>query len=338
MRQNATGMREIEARHGAPILTYATTTAKALAAELAQVRRGYEINEIYVRTPSTDGYEPIAPDRHLFGDFAVCVRHYDPSDDVRVVGIMMTKDEADAVPEVLTPLMSSLDVLYYFAGDTLTAKAIVDHAKSGWARAVAVPDLPHADGLRQYLLEAARADAIGDRDRRPMWVMVVQGDEIYHDDLRRHIVRAQRERATVMTCQVATFLLHESQRENWDWTQPLDQRLNHYIWDFGEHTGFLDFPWIYYDPSEHMRAHPHGIFPGQYASARPVRKHYPFRSPEQARARIVDRLRTTETHPAGWQPHYQNYRDIFLSGEAAGRKIREYQGDFPEAERADGFR
>lgn len=247
----------------------------------------------------------------------------------RIVGIMLSKDEADAVPYVLPPLIAALDALYYFAGDAETGAAIHAASPTGWARAVVVPDVPHADGLRHYLLEAARADKDTDGDGRPMWVMPVQGDEIYHDDLRAHVLKAHAEGARVIACQVATFLLHESQREGWDWTQPLSTRLTHYIRDFGEHVGFLDGPEIHYVPTDHMRAHPHGIPVGWgYASARPVRKHYPFRSPEQARKRIEDRLRS------GWQPHYENYRDVFLADVAAGRAIHKFSGDFSAAERA----
>ena len=170
-----------------------------------------------------------------------------------------------------------------------------------------------------------------------MWVVCAQGDEVFRDDLRHHIMLAHVERATVMTCQVATFLLHESQREGWDWALPLAERLTHYIWDYGEHAAHLDFPWIYYNPAEHMRAHPHGIFPGRWARARPVRAHYPFRSPEQALARIADRLCASAARPHGWQPHYENYRSIFVGDLAAGREVKRFHGWFPEAERVEGI-
>ncbi len=247
-----------------------------------------------------------------------------PFDDFRCVGIMLAKDESDAIHEVASSLRSSLDALYYRAGDEATGAALAEF--SPWARSV--PGVASTDGYRQKLLEEARVDARIAGDTRPMWVMVVQGDEIYHDDLRRFVSAAHAERATVMSCQVATFLLHESQRDKSDWTQPLNERLNHYIWDFGEHVGFLDFPWIYYDAAEHMRAHPRNLFPARWAKERPVRKHYPFRSPEQAQARIEDRLKS------GWQPHYENYRRIYMSDTAAGREIKAYNGSsFPEAER-----
>ncbi len=172
--------------------------------------------------------------------------------------------------------------------------------------------------------------------------MPVQGDEVYHDDLRAYVLKAHAEKTQVMACQVATFVIHESQREGWDWAQPLVTRLPFYIWDFGEHAGFLDKPEIYYVPTDHMRAHPHGLQGDAtaYAQARPVRKHYPFRSPEQTRTRLADRLRATEKHPEGWQPRYRNYESIFLSGEASGRPIQKLAppyNHFPEAERVGGW-
>ncbi len=231
------------------------------------------------------------------------------------------------------PRVHALDALYYFAGDAETGAAIDAASPPGWARRVRVPDVPHSDGLRHYLLEAARADKLTDGDTRPMWVMPVQGDEVYHDDLRAAVLRSYATGACVMACQVATFLIHESQREGWDWTQPLSTRLTHYIWDFGEHCGFMDGPEIHYEPTDHMRAHPRGLKEGPiaYSTIRPVRKHYPFRTPEQARARLADRLKVTARHPEGWQPHYRNYEGVFLSGTAAGRSIKRFNGSsFPE--------
>ncbi len=313
--------------------------AATLTTALPALRADYEVHEIYARVRG-DGslFEPLAS-RHFAheGEWVAIARRRHPSNEPRIVGIMLAKDEADAIPEVVPNLTKALDALYYFSGDTATHEAIQASAPAGWAHHVSLVAVyaSHTDGLRQILLEAARADAID--DPRPMWVMVVQGDEIYHDDLRQHILRAQTERATAMTCQVATFLLHESQKDGWDWTLPLAARLTHYIWDFGEHAGFLDFPWIYYVPTEHMRAHPHGIFPAKWTSTRPVRKHYPFRTPEQAKARIEDRLRVSLTHPHGWQPHYKNYRDVFVGSNVAGREVKNYHGWFGEAERVEGI-
>lgn len=324
----AYSVEEIGERHGARVFS----GRSSIDAAFTSARASYEIVEAYVR-PDGEGtvFEPLE-ERHLLtgGEWALALAPR--CDQPRIIGIMLAKDEADAIPEVIANLSGAIDALYYFAGDEATARAIVASAPNpGWARAVPVGDVPHADGLRQILLEAVRADA----DGRPTWVMVVQGDEVYHDDLRKHVLVAHAERATVMTCQVATFLLHESQREGWDWSLPLEQRLTHYIWDFGEHAGFLDFPWVHYVPTEHMRAHPHGLF-GKWAEARPVRKHYPFRSPEQAAARIEDRLRRHKHRPLGWQPHYESYRQIFMDAQAAGREVKHYHGWFPEAERPRG--
>lgn len=313
--------------------------ASALVEALPRIRAHYELVEIYALDQISQTWAPLSAE-HLSlerADWSIIARRRHPSNEPRISGIMLAKDEADAIPDVVGNLGRHLDRLYYFAGDEATDAAIQASAPDpNWARRVPI-DGPHSDGLRQHLLLQARADALTDCDPRPHWIMVVQGDEVYHDDLRQHVHLAQAERATVMTCQVATFLLHESQRDGWDWSLPLDKRLTHYIWDFGEHAGFLDHPWVYYVPGEHMRAHPHGSFPAKYASARPVRKHYPFRSPEQARARIEDRLRKSAAHPHGWQPHYENYRDVFVGDEAAGKQVKKFHGWFGEAERTEGI-
>lgn len=314
-----------------------------LRVAVERIRRSYEIEEIYALVDRPTGraefFEPLCNEHFgRTGEVVIVARQRHPHHMPRVVGIMLAKDEADVIGDVVTSLRPHLDALYYSAGDEATAEAL---HMTLWAQGVGGE--PARDGARQALLETARAEALAAGDRRPMWVMVVQGDEIYHDDLSHHIRLAQLERASVMTCQVATFLLHESQQtavtgkidrqhtEAWYWSQPLAQRLTHYIWDFGEHAGFVDFPWVRYDPSEHMRAHPHGLYPGRYATARPVRKHYPFRSPKQATARIADRL------ASGWQPHYKNYEKVFMGEVAAGRPVKRYHGWFGEAERTDGI-
>lgn len=298
---------------------------------LAVFRDKHEVEAIYVRPLEAGAFEPLY-EGHLsyFGKWVVIGRRRRVGVDPRIVGIMLAKDEADVIPEVLGSITSILSRLYFHAVDEVTEVAILENSPLGWA--ISCPPLDgqkRTDGHRQVLLDYARADR-GD-DVRPMWIMNIQGDEIYDDDIAHHVRLAQIERATVMSAQVATFVLHESQREGWDWTLPLRQRLTHYVWDFGEHAGFLDFPWIYYDREEHMRAHPHGFYPSKYAAARPVRRHCPFRSPEQARARIEDRLKS------GWQPHYKNYQDIFMDKEAAGRSVKRYFGWFPEAERVEGL-
>ena len=307
-----------------------------LGEAISVLRNDFELVEIYVQSQVAGVFEPLIAEHFALssGRWVIVARKRHPGLEPRIVGIMLAKDEADVVGRVIEKLSSTLHMLYYAAGDPQTAEAIVAVAPANWARAVPPPISPsqrYTDGFRQNLLDAARADAVTDHDPRPLWVMVVQGDEIYHDDLRFHIDLAQKERATVMTCQVATFLIHESQREGWNWSLPIEERLTHYIWDFGEHTGFLDFPWIHYRHEEHMRAHPHGIYPAKWASARPVRKHYPFRYPDQAHARVVDRL------ASGWQPHYKHYVDIFMGAEAAGRLVQKFWNWFPEAERVGGL-
>lgn len=238
--------------------------------------------------------------------------------DIRIVGIMMAKDESDVISDVFASLVPALSHLYMCAQDEPTRAAALAAAPPGWLTFVA-PAAAHCDGHRGALLDHARRGADG--DPRPMWVMVVQGDEIYGDDLLPSIHRAHEEQATALNVYVPTFVLHESQRNGWDWMQPIDKRLTHCVWGGGEHGGFLDAPPIHYRHDEHMRAFPHGIIAGRVASVMPVRRHYPMRTPEQARARIADRV------ASGWQPNYVNYLpggDVFAGDAAYGLPVRRY--------------
>lgn len=349
-RSSAASFDEISSRHGcigrtgsstalptrapydASMLIASTDVAvgPSLAVAFVGVRGGHEVVEVYVRPTGTPTFEPLrAGHLALTGQWAVVARQRHPHEDPMVVGVMLAKDEADVVADVIASVRGAVGRLYYYA-DGSTNDAILRLGLGGWASFVPMPPGDRVtDGHRQVLLDAVRSDHAS--ERRPIWVVNVQGDEVYADDLLHHVRLAQREQATVMCAQVATFVLHESQREGWDWSQPLDRRLTHYAWDLGEHAAFVDFPWVHWRPGEHMRAHPHGMYPAKYALARPVRRHCPFRSPEQARARVADRL------ASGWQPHYANYQDVFMGDVAAGRPVKRYWGWFPEAERVDGI-
>lgn len=309
----------------------------SLTQAIHAVRQGYEIVDVYVRardersvrplqiaaTSLTDAVSEVPVVGQREGVWHLVIRKRHPTHGPRIVGIMLAKDEQDVIGEVVTKLTHALERLYFHAVDAPTREGILAVAPGAdWAVAVDVFEGIRADGRRQSLLERVRAD--GEGDPRPTWVMVVQGDEIYRDDLRHHVHLADEERATVLNCHVSTFLLHEGQRHGWDWSRPLVERFTHYIWDFGEHVGFLDFPWLHYEPSEHMRAHPRSIYPGVWATKWPVRYHYPFRNPDQARARLEDRLKS------GWQPHYENYRDVFMGDVAAGRQMKPFTGRFSE--------
>lgn len=352
MRIPAASLEEICTRHGCvesidrpdalstSVLPYATSAITwkgdnavitSLHKAFPTIRGGHELEEIYVRPAGEVAFSPIVS-KHLScqGSIVVVVRKRHPIHDPKIVGIMLAKDEADIIPDVIASLFPPLDALYFHADDA-TRDAILASSPTGKAHELKIQPPPGVrDGYRQALLELVRSD-VGD-DHRPTWILVVQGDEVYSDDILHHIRLAQIESATVMNAQVPTYVLHESQHDGFDWTLPIEKRLTHYIWGGSEHAGFLDFPWVYYRPEEHMRAHPHGLYPAKWASARPIRKHYPFRNPSQARARIADRI------ASGWQPNYAKYNaDVFVGDTAFGLPVKMHYGWFGETERVEGI-
>ena len=293
----------------------------------------FTVEEVYVRPLGMDVFVPITGELFSFrGNFAIVCRRNSLVSGQRRAGILMAKDEADIIEDVLVGLSNWIDYLYGSIGDEATLN-VAKKCQHLFRECFLFERISQVctDGFRQALLELARNKKVESCDNRPMWVFAVQGDEIYHDDMQHHIRLAEAGHHTAMTCQVATFVMHKSQENGWDWTKPIDKRFTHYIWDFGEFIGWKDRPWIYYSQDEHMRATPHGIWPARWSPARPIRKHYPFRSPEQAKIRIADRL------TSGWQPHYKNYVDIFMEEQVANRPIKIFHGWFPEVERTEGI-
>ncbi|TAL40821.1 MAG: hypothetical protein EPN91_12275, partial [Salinibacterium sp.] len=170
---------EIRVRHGvtgpalepyaAAIVSGEGPVHATLDPALLRVRDGHEVVEVYVRLAAYAGlpplrvYEPLCS-RHLAlnGEWVIVARKRHLNNEPRIVGIMLSKDEDDVANEVIPSLAQWLDALYFFAGDQATHDAIIKHAPEGWARAIPDPRLPHSDGLRHFLLEQARRDALTD--------------------------------------------------------------------------------------------------------------------------------------------------------------------------------
>jgi hypothetical protein len=158
------------------------------------------------------------------------------------------------------------------------------------------------DGIRQLLLSRIQ-DEYGNEG----WIFPIHSDEIFWGNPASLVDRALDERANVLNCLIAHFILHESDSK----TEHLENITDRKLWYFmgqAENCGFKNMPGLYYNFFEHMRTIPHGFHPLTTCSRFLVRRHYNQRTPEQLLKRAKDRIET------GWQPAYEKVlNNLYIS-------------------------
>jgi glycosyltransferase involved in cell wall biosynthesis len=225
------------------------------------------------------------------------------------IGLLMTYNEADVLPEMLEAVSNEVDAIYALDGSSDETTAILrahplvtklfrdaDVVQSGKTR----------DFHRQALLEAARADHGAGH-----WYTLLHADEFPHDSPRRIIVHAEREGAGFVNWMAMQFFLHVKDTALYDASgQPLEasvqERVRWYSPFWIEVRQFLDtpqFPWqnVAYKNDEHGRVKPHGTL-WKPLSKMPIFKHYAFRSPAQIIAK---------QHNPGFSAVHGSHQDMF---------------------------
>ena len=211
------------------------------------------------------------------------------------IGLLMTYNEADVLPQMLTHTLPSVDAIFALDGSNDATPEILracqklegllfDHDVAGGGRV--------RDHHRAVLLKAARA-----RYGVGHWYSLLHADEFTHDDPRAVIEAAELEGAGFVNWLAMQFFLHPEDADLYDaHGQPLEpsvqQRVTWYSPFWVEVRQFLDVPqfaWqrVAYREGEHGRVYPRGTGWRPY-SRMPLLKHYPYRSPAQVGAKSQD--------------------------------------------------
>lgn len=238
------------------------------------------------------------------------------------IGLLLTYNEVDIIDEMMASNRHGVDAVFVLDGsDDGTAERLARYPEVELILKdsdVAAGDRVR-DFHRQALLEAARA-----RHGAGHWYTLMHGDEIFHDDPRAVTAAAERQGASLVNWAVMQFFLHPDDADR-DPSGPVQSRVRWYSPFWVEVRQFRDRPGAAYREGEHGRVFPRGVGWRPYARM-PILKHYPYRTPEQARARLRGMARRgfTGSDVAGevlrtrYEPRY--------------RVSRRFTGDFGELE------
>jgi Glycosyl transferase family 2 len=204
------------------------------------------------------------------------------------IGLLLSFNEADVLPQMLAAHESEIDVIYALDGSTdettniLRQHPLID--KILLDKDVA-QNAPVRDFHRQALLEVARQ-----RHGYGHWYTLLHADEFFHDSPRAVIRAAEETGAGMVNWMSMQFFLHLSDTHLYNEAGiPIDQdiqkRITWYSPFWIEVRQFLDvqqFFWqkVAYKQGQHARVHPHGHRLKPFWKM-PILKHYTYRSPAQ---------------------------------------------------------
>jgi hypothetical protein len=256
-----------------------------------------------------------------------------------LIGLLLTRNEEDIIKEVMEEYSKHFDAILVFDSSTDdTPEIIRTFSKVEYMtndRETRIPNRYIKDGVRHLLLKKAQ-EMYGYEG----WFFSLQGDEIFHGDLRKyvHIIDGEGNRGN---CLVAYFVMHESERESIykeDVNLPIQSRRLYYFLTFPENCCYRNEVGLWFNPMEHMRVIPYGSSPPAFASTMIVRKHYPMRTPAQWEERVRDRVKR------GWQPNYKDIPTFISNPEQIHRtgpvytQIKHFDGSFKVPEYDFGWR
>lgn len=228
-----------------------------------------------------------------------------------MIGLLMIRDEADVLAEVLTnhsKFCSSILVLDGTVGPEQAKSEEIARSfpavRGYWRDDQTGIEPPLRDGARWFLLEVARKMwGFGH------WYAVLHGDEIWTVDPREKLATLPR---GILGGVVSLyhFFPHISQRDSWSFEPGVDsieQLCRYYMRPaIREERLFFDAGTFDYEPTRHSKVIPSGI---ESADLDIALKQFNYRSSTQATTRAQSRA------GAGWQRnHYQHLLDETRDG------------------------
>ena len=258
-----------------------------------------------------------------------------------VCAIMMTKNEADIIEEVL--LRYEVEEIPVF---------IMDDSDDGTYDIL--KQYNNVDVFRQEKVYGRNVTGSGDwmfqavlsRKREMIgtgnYVIIGMGDEIWYHNPVRAIWDMETENASVCIVHSCQFFLHKNDMEKWDflkkrWKEPYDkmtnrERLHWYSPGYiAERRIFFDDGTGYYPKGCGFDPLPQGVAWKQYTK-NPIVMHFPMRNPTQVLERAKDRVERD------YQPFYHHSynkkpEDVFFKAFPGFDKANCFDGDFGKWEK-----
>jgi len=234
---------------------------------------------------------------------------------MKLVGLLMMRNDHDILPQVLACNMRYFDAVYVLDGsdDHEQTRAIFSAYSgklAGMYRDSELPsayDRPPRDGARQFLLERIKAD-LGDEG----WIFCLHSDEMFFDVEPAHMVdAAEQMKCDLISISNVHFFLHSSQEADYHYDPriPVMEQIRFACFPgFPERRAFKNLPNISYDVNHHGSVVPFGLG-RELRSPFPVR-HYLYRYPEQMIQNIEDRFaRNWQAYGKHW---YEEKRSCFV--------------------------
>lgn len=245
-----------------------------------------------------------------------------------LIGLLLSKDDGDIIHNVMTEYNGYFDTIFCIdASSDNSLEIIKSFPKVEYAvheKELGINGAMLKDGVRQLLLSKIQ-DVYG----YDGWIFPIHSDEIFWGDPASLVNVALDEKANVLNCLIAHFILHPNDDETETLPNVADRKL-YYFMGQAENCGFKNMPNLYYNFFEHMRTIPHGFHPVVTCSKFLVRRHYNQRNFQQLWKRAEDRLNT------GWQPAYSKLQgkgyitdpsEIITAG-AIYSPIQKFTGEF----------
>jgi hypothetical protein len=235
----------------------------------------------------------------------------------RLYAILVTKDDADVIVEVVRHAASFCDKIIQLdncsTDGTWELMGELEAEEPDRFVRLRQFDEPFYDGIRAEIYNAYRHE-LGDG-----WWMMLAPDEMMDRDPRPLLAEAAAAGDDAVICWMAQFVFTSRDRRAWesgriDPTAPITRRIRSYRVDWREPRFFRNDPEVVWEDPDLYLPRPDGTW--SVHRRRGVLRHYQFRSPDQIQHRIdlrrgrfrhVTAQSWTEEVKAGWK--YSTYRD-----------------------------
>ncbi len=234
-------------------------------------------------------------------------------DDERLIGLLMIRDEADVLPEMLAEATRWFDRILVLDGTTVQ-RTETDAILAATPEVVfvvrddQVPQ-PVRDGARQHLLDEARHRFGVDN-----WIGVLHGDELIERDPRPLLASRHPSLDPSIRIRLVHTFLHVDDKEDWDERSrlPVRERLSHCMWPgVPEARFFFDRGDRDYEVGRHSKVVPSSLRAGPLVDGFTVVQ-YNERTPGQVLARARQRAESR------WQDgHYGRFTGAADGDESA---------------------